>query len=144
MLRKNPFGTWGVILGLLAFGAGLMHFWIGPIETDTRTVKQKIVDKTFAIKDSLAAKISSQPSRANPEPHTTFDVDKAVSNGTIVFAFFAIAFAVFSFLKREDRRYTGTALVLGGATLAFQFLLVAIGVVIIVAIVFFFTAQFIS
>ena len=79
MLRKNPFGTWGVILGLLAFGAGLMHFWIGPIETDTRTVKQKIVDKTFAIKDSLAAKISSQPSRANPEPHTTFDVDKAVS-----------------------------------------------------------------
>jgi len=143
MFKNNPFGAWGVILGLLAFGAGFMHFWFGPIETDTRTVEQKIVDKTFSFKDSIAATIKGEHSLPKHQKPVV-DINMAVNDGTIVMALLAMALAVFSFLKREDLRYTGTALVLGGATLAFQFLLVAMGVVVILAIIFFLTAQFIS
>lgn len=130
-------------MGLLTFSAGFMHFWLGPIDADSRTVKQKFIDKTVSIKNSVSAKIKGEPSPPKSQ-QPAIDIDKAVINGTIVIALLAMSLGVFSFLKREDLRYTGTALVLGGATLAFQFLLFAIGVFIVLVILFFLSAQFIS
>ena len=145
MLKNNPFGTWGVILGLIAFGSGLMMFLIGPIHTDTRTLQQKVVDKTVSFKDSIAAKFKGKEvQQTREDPVSDRDINKAIGKATIVIAFLSFVLAILSFLKREDPRYTATAVVLGGATLAFQFLLVALGIIIILVIILFVAGQFLS
>jgi predicted branched-subunit amino acid permease len=50
-------------------------------------------------------------------------------------AFLAIVCGVISFLKREDLRYSATAAVIGGSALAFQFIIVAIVIAVILVLI---------
>lgn len=64
-----------------------------------------------------------------------FNTDRIVTLSTVAAGFLAVVLAVIAYVRREDKRISGSAVALGAAALAFQFLVIAICMV-VAALVF--------
>ena len=133
-MKQNTIGTIGAILGLTALAIAIFHFWLGPFNPPDRPLSQTLTEKAHALKESLKAILKGE-SREDLEDQSQFDIDRATIITSVTAAFLAIVCGVISFLKREDLRYSATAAVIGGSALAFQFIIVAIVIAVILVLI---------
>ncbi len=132
--KSNSFGMIGVVLGVIALGMALFHFWSGPI-SPSPAVEVTIADQACKIKKAVEAKIKGKKYKRAIARTSRFNGDRIVDMATIGTAFLAIILAVISFIRHENIRVCGSAVVLGGGAIAFQFLTVALGVIVFAIII---------
>lgn len=130
---QSTFGFVGVVVGVVAFGLALAHFWVGPFSPKP-PLEEVVAEKAVKIRDAVVAKLKGEE-KATPAQAQSFDTDRVVTISTIVASFLAIVLAVVSYIRREDKRVSGSAVALGGVALAVQYLAVAIGAIVLAILV---------
>ena len=130
---RSTFGLVGLVVGVVAFGLALAHFWAGPFSPKPPR-EEVVAEKAVKIRDAVVAKLKGEE-KAAPARAQAFDTDRVVTISTIVASFLAIVLAVVSYIRREDKRISGSAVALGGVALAVQYLAVAIGAIVLAILV---------
>lgn len=125
--RKSTFGAIGMTLGAVAFLLAIVHFWGGPF-AEQPPIERTIAEKAVAIKDATVAALKGEE-RAQPQEARSVDIDQIVWLSTALLGGLAIILAVVGFARHESVRVAGGAAVLGGSAIAFQFAVLAIGMV---------------
>ena len=133
-MNRFYFGKLGVVSGFVALGVVLFHFWLGPFGQSAPTLEELAGTKAAQIKKSFAAAIKGETPIANNKT-PSLNVDKVIRLSSIVFAFLALVLAAVSYLNKEDPRYSAVGVVVAGSSLAFHFLLVAAGIVIVLVLI---------
>jgi hypothetical protein len=123
----------GVVIGVVAFGLALAHFWAGPFSPKP-PIEEVVADKAVKIRNAVVAKLKGEEKAAAAHAQS-FDTDRVVTISTIAASFLAIVLAVVSYIRREDKRISGSAVALGGVALAVQYLVVAIGAIVLAILV---------
>lgn len=131
--RTRAIGLIGVVFGLLALGLALFHFWLGPLEP-TPTLEEVVAEKALSIKARAVAKLTGERIQDSPQPQTR-SLDAWVDILTVGFSFVAITCGVIAFIRREDRRATASAVLLGVGAIGFQFLTLALSVIVLVILI---------
>ena len=130
---KNPFGLVGLVVGVLALGGALAHFFVGPINPPP-PLETIAAEKVVKIKESIAAKLRGEEL---PQTGTVrgWDADRVVETSTAMTGFLAMVLAIVSFIRREDLRVSGSAAAVGAGAVAFQFVIAALGALILVILI---------
>lgn len=132
-IKTRTISLIGVVFGLLALGAALLHFWLGPLER-TPPLDEVVAEQALKIKARVLAKLTGAASQEPPEPRTR-SLDAWIDVLTVSFGFVAIACGVIAFIRREDKRATASAVLLGLGAIGFQFLALALGVIVLVILI---------
>lgn len=137
--RRSPFAMTGLVIGVLALGGALAHFWLGPIDPPP-PLEEVVAEKAAAIKDRFVAKLKGEEADAAAVEETlaeeaVSDRDHRVRSVTSLLGFVALVLSVVGFVRREDLRVAGSAAALGGGAAAFQFLIVALGAILLTVLV---------
>jgi hypothetical protein len=130
---RSTFGVVAIVIGVIAFGLALTQFWAGPF-TPQPTIEEVVADKAVKIRDAVVAKLKGEE-QASSVHARSFDIDRVVTMATIVASFLAIVLAVISYIRREDKRITASAIALGGMALAVQYIAMAIGAIVLAILV---------
>ena len=64
-----------------------------------------------------------------------WDIDKIVDVVTAILGGLAIIFGIFAFIRKESLRVCGSAAILGGGAIAFQFAVIALGAIVAAIII---------
>ncbi|MBK5968794.1 MULTISPECIES: hypothetical protein [Thiorhodovibrio] len=132
-IKTRTISLIGVVFGLLALGSALLHFWLGPLEP-TPPLDEVVAEQAVKIKARVVAKLTGEALQEKPEPRTR-SLDAWIDVLTVSFGFVAIACGVIAFIRREDRRATASAVLLGVGAIGFQFLALALGVIVLVILI---------
>jgi hypothetical protein len=116
---QERLGVIGTIVGLVALGVAIFHFFLGPIEPPP-SLGAVVAEVASDVKEALAAKLQGREN-APERQALDFGPDRIVDIAVIVLGFIALALGVVGFVKREEWRPSGTAIALGSAAMAFQF-----------------------
>lgn len=130
--QNSTLGFIGITVGSIAFMLALVHFWAGPF-TAQPTLEQTVADKAVAIKKATIAALKGE--KPAPVMKSKINTDKLVDLATSVLGGLAVILGVISFAKAEPLRIAGGAAILGGAALAFQFVILAIGAIVLAIII---------
>ena len=131
--KAHRFGLIGTLIGLLALGAAIFHFFFGPIEAPP-PLEAVVAETTANLKNALTATLEGKEYVA-PARETKRGLDKLVDNGVIVLDFIAVAFGVIGFVQREEWRASLMALTLGSGAIAFQFAVVVVGAILAIMLI---------
>jgi hypothetical protein len=135
-LPSRRFGAIGSIVGLLALIAAVLPHWVIPMIYPPPPIDQIIVDTGHRLKDRLIARAKGVEYQA--PAHKVSDADRwndALAVGAVSLGLLAIVFAVCALVFREERLLAGVAAVLGAGAIAFELVVVAIGILILIAII---------
>jgi len=130
---KNTIGIIGTSFGLLALAIALIHFWAGPFDIHP-SLEEVVADKAVDIKERVLSKLKGDTS-VKLAPARKYSKDDIVDIGTVVCGFLAIMLSVISFIKREDKRAAGSAVILGVGAIGFQLFTVVLGTIVVVVLV---------
>ena len=131
--EKSTISFIGISVGAIALMVALVHFWAGPFSPQP-TLEQTIAEKAVAIKEAtLSALKGEEPSV--PIQTKSYDLDEILGIVTAVLGGFAIILGVIGYAKKEPARVAGGAAVLGGGAIAFQFMALALGAIIIAILI---------
>ena len=128
IVRKSPLGLFAVIFGCAALFGTVIHFWAGPF-AETPPIEETLAEAAVNIRNAVIAELSGEEPASRTAFSGDWDIDRVFNMATAGVALIAIFLAVASFLRREDLRYSGTAITLGGSAIAFQFFAVALAVI---------------
>ncbi len=135
--KKSPLGLVAVLCGGLSLVAAVLHFFVGPIAPQ-QPLEESIAELAVDVRNAVAAELAGEEYEGAPN-RQRWDADRLVDLGTVVVGLAAILLAVASFIRREDLRVAGSAVALGGGAIAFQFvalaILMVVGAIIIFAII---------
>jgi hypothetical protein len=137
IIRNSPFGVAGLAVAMVAFALAVLPPWLSQLnQPPPRPVEDVIADTAVKIKDRMIARLEITKSETAAAPNRTSIAWKRYMNvGSMVLAVGAIFLAVFSFIRRENWRLSGSAVALGGAALAWQYLMMALAVIFIAIII---------
>ena len=131
--HNGIFSFIGIGLGAIALLTALLQFYAGPFTTKP-SVEDVVAQKAVAIRDAtIAAMKGEQREKMVPPPQ--MDLDRIVQIATALLGGLAIVLGVLGFARKEPLRAAGGAAVLGGAALAFQFLVIALGAIILAILI---------
>jgi hypothetical protein len=134
--KKSPLGLVAVLCGGLSLVVAVLHFFVGPI-APRQPVEESIAELAVNLRNAVAAELAGEDYKGASGQR--WDADRIVDIGTVAVGLVAILLAVASFIRREDLRMAGSAVALGGGAIAFQFVALAIlmivGAIIIFAII---------
>lgn len=130
---RSSFGLVGVVAGVIALGLALVHFWAGPFNPKP-PVEEVVAEKAVKIRDSVVAKLKGEEKPASFQAQT-FDTDRVIAISTIVAGFLAVVLAAVSYIRKEEKRVSVSAVALGGGAIALQYLAVAIGAIVLAILV---------
>lgn len=131
---RPTFGFIGIGLGSIALMLALVHFWAGPFSPQPK-VEQTVAEKAVAIRDATIAALKGESA---PSPQTAapgYDLDRIASIVTAVLGGLALILAVVGIALKEPMRVAGGAAFLGAGAIAFQFAVVAIGLIVLAVLV---------
>ncbi len=131
-MYKNVFGVTGTVAGFAGFGLSLFLFFAGPINQSGASRDGTVIEKLVELKSTIAGKSAAK---------NAVNLDRVLTYGSIVLAFLAILAGTIAFIKREDKRLVISSITAGSIGLVFHFILIALGVFIIFAVVAIFLAQ---
>ena len=134
-LKPKACGIFGVVIAFLA----LLTVLVGPAIHDAiypkPSVEDRIADTTVRIRDRVVARLKGAPATATPSVRrlNTHQLPYTIS---MALAGVAIIGGCVSFLRREDHRFAYVACGVGALTLAWQAIILALGALILCAILF--------
>lgn len=132
MLKNQRLATIGMVLGGIALLIAVVHFWAGPFNPSP-PIEQVVADKVVAIRDLTLAKL--QGKKLPPmDAASKWDADRITLVTSSVLGTLAIILSAFAFSRRENIRACYSAAALGVAAIAFQFVIMALGLIIIIAV----------
>jgi len=130
--EKSKVGIIGVIIGSVALLLALFHFYAGPFSPQPK-LEHTIAEKAVAIRDATVAALKGK--EVKKETWTSkWNTDKIVNVLTALLGGIAIIAAIIAFIRKESLRVAGGAAVLGGGAIAFQFVALALGAIIVAII----------
>ncbi|TPQ36810.1 hypothetical protein C2U70_11920 [Bradyrhizobium guangdongense] len=136
-VRSRHFGIIGSIIGLLALTAAVLPHWVLPMIYPPPPVDKVIVDTGHRLKDRLIARAKGVEYQAPiQEKSAGAQLSSELAAGAIALGLFAIAFSVFSLIRREEKLLAGVSATLGIAAIAFEFSFFVIGALILIAIIY--------
>ena len=136
-LPPRRFGTIGSIVGLLALAAAVLPHWVIPIVFPPPPIDRVIVDTGHRIKERLIARAKGIEYHAPQRERTDADRwNDGLAIAAVSLGLLAIVFAVCALIFREERVLAGAATALGVGAIAFQLAVVAMGALILIAIVY--------
>jgi uncharacterized membrane protein YidH (DUF202 family) len=131
--KGKTLGTIGTILGLIAFGIGLLHFTFGPVE-EPEPVESFVADTTVKLKDAISAKLKGEEYKP-AEVEKSLDIDEVLYKCVMLGGFIALALGAIGFSQNEEWRPSGVAFVLGGAAITLQLSIAFVGALILFLII---------
>lgn len=130
---QRKFGMAGTAIGLFALGIALLHILFGPIEPGP-ALEEVVADTALRLKDVIEARTLGRE-YTPPPAQNSFGLDEAVRAGVTALGFIAFAIGIFGFVQKEEWRPSGTAIALGGASMAIYFVLAIAGGIILAILV---------
>lgn len=127
--KGKTLGTWGTILGLIAFGVGLIHFTFGPIK-EPEPIESFVAETTVKLKDAISAKIKGE-AYSPPAVQDSLDIDEILFKSVMVVGFIALALGSLGFSLNEEWRPSGVAFLLGGAAITLQLSIAFVGAILL-------------
>ncbi|MEQ8288851.1 MAG: hypothetical protein RIB78_03905 [Gammaproteobacteria bacterium] len=127
--KKSLFSLIGIGLGSLALLMALFHFYAGPLSPQP-AIEDTVAEKAVAIRDATIAALKGEEKEKKVVTVSNIDLDKVVSIATAMLGGLAIILGVIGFVRHEPLRAATGAAVLGGTAIAFQFLVVALGLIV--------------
>ena len=112
----------------------LVHFCAGPFSPQPQ-VEKTIAEKAVAIRDATVAALKGEEFEEAAPRSRPMDLDRIASISGAVLGGLAIILGVVGFARRESLRVAGGAVVLGASAIAFQFLVVAIGAILLAILI---------
>jgi hypothetical protein len=98
--KGKTLGTLGTILGLIAFGVGLLHFTFGPIE-EPKPVESFVADTTVKLKDAISTKLKGEE-YIPIKDEKSLDIDEILYKGVMLGGFIALALGAIGFSQNEE------------------------------------------
>ncbi len=138
-MTNSKFGFIGIGFGAVALLLALLHFWAGPF-SPRPSLEQTVAEKAASIKNITIAALRGKKASI-PEPRGSMDADKITNIVTALLGGIAIIFGVIGFANKEPIRVSSGAAILGGGAIAFQFAVLAIGIIIVVILVMYVLSQ---
>lgn len=124
-------GTLALVLGLVAFAAAVLHFFLGPVEAPP-TLEEVVAERAVGIRDAVVARLTGEaPEPRAPRADPRMGIDRMIDRGVVIGGLLAIALAAFGVIRRGDRTVNGFAAALGAGAVAFQFAVVALSVLVL-------------
>ena len=130
---RSTIGFVGIAIGAVALLVAIAHFWMGPLSPQP-SVEKTVAEKAVAIKNATIAALKGEKTEENAPP-STIDLDQGVRMATSILGGLAVILGVISFAKREPFRVGGGAAFLGGAAIAFQFAVIALGAIVLAILI---------
>jgi len=137
VLPSRRLGVIGSLVGLVAFITAVLPHWIVPMLSAPPPADQVIVDTGHRLKDRLIARAKGVEYQAPvQEKSAGARLSSDLAAGAVALGPFAIAFSVFSLIRREEKLLAGVSATLGIAAIAFEFSFFVIGALILIAIIY--------
>lgn len=134
MTTKTPTLSYiGLGIGAFALMLAIVHFWGGPFSPQPK-LEQSVAEKAAAIRDATVARLKGEKIPDATPARPKYDLDKIASIVTGVTGGLAIILAVVGAALREPLRPAGCAAVLGVGAIAFQFAVLALGIMVIMLV----------
>ena len=134
---SRRFGTIGSIVGLLALVAAVLPHWVIPMVFPPPPIDQVIVDTGHRLKDRLIARAKGIEYHAPKRERTDAGRwNDGLAIGAVSLGLLAIVFAVCSLIFREERLLAGVSTALGVGAIAFELAIVAMGVLLLIVILY--------
>lgn len=136
-VRKPPrVGAIAIVFGGMALMLAIVHFWSGPFSPQP-SLETTVAEKAVAIRDATMAALKGEEAKnaAATNVRSNWDLDKVARLATGVLAGLAIILAVVSLALHEPLRVAAGGVILGGAALAFQFAILAIGAIFVAILI---------
>jgi hypothetical protein len=135
MASRRLFGTIAVVASFLA----LLAVLVGPSAVDAMSPKppmeERVADKVVAIRDSIKARLKNEP-RQPPTLEQRFHKEELPYSISLALAAVGIIGGCIAYLRREDHRLVYVACGVATLTLLWHAVLMALGALIICAIIF--------
>ncbi|NKB35870.1 MAG: hypothetical protein GKR93_01690 [Gammaproteobacteria bacterium] len=131
--QKTKYGFIGIGLGSIALLTALFHFYAGPFSPQP-SVEDIVADKAVAIRDATIAALKGEE-RERKSVVSEYDLDDGTQIAIALLGGLAVIFGIIGYAKKEPIRVAGGAAVLGGGAIAFQFLTIALGVLVLVILI---------
>lgn len=131
--KSSTIGFVGITFGAVALLLAVFHFWAGPFSPQP-SIEKTVAEKAVAIKNATVAALKGEQIEEARTPRK-IDLDQSARIATSALGAVAIILGVVSFANREPLRVGGGAAVLGGAAIAFQFAVIALGAVVLAILV---------
>jgi hypothetical protein len=125
---RATIGFIGIGIGAIALLMAIVHFWAGPVSPQP-SLEKTVAEKAVAIRDATVAALKGEAIEDKKVSRSSFDLDDTLRITTSVLGGLAIILGVVSLATREPFRVAGGAAVLGGSALAFQFAVLALGLI---------------
>ena len=131
--KRSTTGFVGIAVGSIALMMAIVHFWMGPFSPQA-SVERTVAERAVAIKHATIAALKGESIKEKAPPKN-IDLDQGVRIATSVLGGLAVILGVVSFAKREPVRVGGGAAFLGGAAIAFQFAVIALGAIVLAVLI---------
>lgn len=131
--RKSHISFFGIGLGSIALILALIHFWAGPFAPQP-SLEQTVAEKAVAIKQATISALKGENPPA-PIKRKSYNIDDALQIITAVLGGLALIAGVLGYAKKEPLSVAGGAAILGISAIAFQFMAVALGILVVTILV---------
>lgn len=131
--NRSTIGFIGIAVGAIALLGAIVHFWIGPLSPQP-SLERTVAEKAVAIKNATIAALNGEEIEEKAFPRS-IDLDQGARIATGVLGGLAVILGVVSFATREPLRVGGGAAFLGGAAIAFQFAVIALGAIVLAILI---------
>ena len=134
MATESPqISLFGIAVGGTALLIALVHFWAGPFAPQP-SLERTVAETAVAIRDATVAAMRGEEIE-EASPRRDFDLDKGLRVLAPVLGGIAVILGVTAVAKGEPLRAAAGSAILGGAAIAFQFAIVALGVIVLAILV---------
>ncbi|WP_444890131.1 hypothetical protein [Microbulbifer sp. DLAB2-AA] len=127
------FGNLGIVFGGLALMLALVHFWGGPFSPQP-TMETVVAEKAASLRQAAIDALSGKK-----VVETTYrkkiDADSIINIVTAILGGIALILGVVSFTQKEPTRVAGGAAILGVSAIAFQFIAMAVMVLLAILLI---------
>ena len=135
--QSRRLGMIGSIAGLLALIAAVLPHWVLPVVYPPQPIDQVIVETGKKVKDRIVAHMKRAEYQAPPHERSMGDRwGDGLSIAAVSLGLLAITLAVASLFFREEKLFAGVSATLGIFAIAVEISIVAIGALIVIAIIY--------
>ncbi len=136
-LPSRRLGIIGSIVGLLALIAAVLPHWVLPRLYPPPPADQVIVDVGHSLKQRLIARARGVEYQApKKEESAGYRLGVDFSTAAVSLGLLAIVLAVLALIFREEKLLAGVSAALGVAAIAFEMWFIALGVLLVIAIIY--------
>ncbi len=129
----SKFSFIGISIGAIALLMALLHFFAGPFSPQP-TLEETVAEKAVAIRDATISALKGEQ-REKKLVEAEFNIDKVMRVSVALLGGVAIILGVLGFAKKESFQSAIGAAILGGGAIAFQFLTIALGVIVLAILI---------